>query len=168
MAVQHIFSTLIVILAIDAFRTLFESIYFGFWYTSLAGLIPSNISVFLMRPEMVIIPKLINVLAAIVVIILLLKRWLPKEQLEQEKSEEALAESEMRWQFAVDGSELGLWDWDIINETYYRSKAIEHFFGEKTPKNLSPENFWEDSFHEEDIENLKKSIQPAVDNPDCF
>ena len=80
---KRLFLTLIIILAIDAFRTLFESIYFGIWYTSLAGLLPKYIGVFLMRPEMVIIPKLINVIAAIVVIALLLKRWLPNEEEEK-------------------------------------------------------------------------------------
>ena len=37
-----LFVTLIVVLAIDAFRTLFESLYFGIWYTALAGLFPEH------------------------------------------------------------------------------------------------------------------------------
>ncbi len=36
---NRLFVTLLIILAIDAFRTLFESIYFGAWYTSLAGIL---------------------------------------------------------------------------------------------------------------------------------
>ncbi len=91
---KRLFLTLIVILAIDAFRTLFESFYFGIWYTSLAGLIPKHIGEFLMRPEMVIIPKILNVIAAVIVILLLLKGWLPKEEEEKNLQEKALKDSE--------------------------------------------------------------------------
>jgi PAS domain S-box-containing protein len=94
---EKLFSTLIVILAIDAFRTLFESIYFGTWYTSLAGIIPRHIATFLMRPEWVIIPKFINIVAAVIVIFLLLKRWLPEEEKRKTDSLEALLASEQKF-----------------------------------------------------------------------
>lgn len=80
---NKLFVTLILILAIDAFRTLFESIYFGAWYTSLVGLIPRAIHDFLIQPQFVIIPKAINVVAAVLVIVILLRRWLPQEEEEQ-------------------------------------------------------------------------------------
>ena len=76
---------LLVVLAIDAFRTLFESCYFGAWYTSLAGFIPREIHNVLVRPELVIIPKLTNVFAVTVVLFILLRRWFPQE--EQEKAQ---------------------------------------------------------------------------------
>lgn len=76
--------TLLIILAIDAFRTLFESIYFGAWYTSLAGFLPKAVFTFLVRPEMVFIPKILNAMAAVVVLVILIYKWLPQE--EQEKS----------------------------------------------------------------------------------
>jgi len=75
---------LIAILAVDAFRTLFESLYFGAWYTSVAGFLPEYVYAVLVRPEMVFIPKIINVIAAIIVIVILIFRWLPKEELEKE------------------------------------------------------------------------------------
>ncbi len=75
---------LLIILAIDAFRTLFESIYFGAWYTALAGFLPKGVHAFLVRPEMVFIPKILNVVAAILVIMILLFRWLPREVAEKE------------------------------------------------------------------------------------
>jgi len=80
----RLISVLIMILAIDAFRTLFESLYFGAWYTALAGFLPKAVHTFLIRPEMVFIPKIINVIAAIIVIVLLIFKWLPKEELEKE------------------------------------------------------------------------------------
>jgi PAS domain S-box-containing protein len=84
--------TLIIILAIDAFRTLFESLYFGAWYTSLAGFIPQEVHTFLVRPEMVIIPKLLNVIAATVIIVILLRRWLPQEEFEISQLESIIKE----------------------------------------------------------------------------
>jgi PAS domain S-box-containing protein len=79
--------TLLIILAIDAFRTLFESIYFGAWYTSLAGFLPKGIHTFLVRPEMVIIPKFLNIIAAGLIILILIRRWLPQEERELERLE---------------------------------------------------------------------------------
>lgn len=76
---------LLIILAIDAFRTLFESMYFGAWYSSLAGFLPKPVHGFLVRPELVFIPKIINVIAAIAVIGLLLYRWLPEEEEEKKR-----------------------------------------------------------------------------------
>lgn len=84
--------TLIIILAIDAFRTLFESLYFGAWYTSLAGFIPKEIHTFLIRPEMVMIPKFLNVIAAAVIIAILLRRWLPQEEFEISQMESLIKE----------------------------------------------------------------------------
>lgn len=77
-----LFVTLIVVLAIDAFRTLFESLYFGIWYTALAGLLPARIQDFLELPSVVIIPKLLNVLTAAIIILILLRRWIPVEEAE--------------------------------------------------------------------------------------
>jgi len=76
--------TLLTILAIDAFRSLFESAYFGAWYTSLVGFLPQTVHAYLTRPEIVFIPKAINIIAAIVVIFILIYRWLPQEEREKE------------------------------------------------------------------------------------
>lgn len=105
---KHLFLTLIVILAIDAFRTLFESVYFGLWYTSLAGLIPEYVGDFLIRPELVFIPKLINLIAAIIVIALLLKRWLPAEEREKTQSKGALQASEEKFKAFTNQSVDGI------------------------------------------------------------
>lgn len=76
---------LLVILAIDAFRTLFESIYFGAWYTSLAGFLPIYIHDFLVQPELVFIPKFLNVIVALLIICIIIRYWLPREKAERSK-----------------------------------------------------------------------------------
>ncbi|RXP46492.1 response regulator [Lutibacter sp. HS1-25] len=76
---------LLVILAIDAFRTLIESIYFGTWYTSLSGLIPINIFNYLAQPHIVFYPKFINLIAAFLILVIIIKKWLPSELKEKER-----------------------------------------------------------------------------------
>ena len=88
------FAALLIILAVDAFRTMLESIYFGAWYTSLAGLLPASVHAALVRPELVFIPKAVNLLAAVIILFLLLRRWLPLEQEAWRSREEHLAELE--------------------------------------------------------------------------
>jgi hypothetical protein len=82
---SRFFTTLLIILAIDAFRTLFESIYFGAWYTSLVGFLPASVHAVLVRPEYVIIPKVLNVVAAILIILIVFRRWFPQEQEEHDR-----------------------------------------------------------------------------------
>ena len=89
---SRLFITLMVILSIDAFRTLFESLYFGAWYTSLAGLLPMRVHDFLVLPQMVVIPKLLNVVAAALIIGMLLRRWLPDEEKERAQQEKHVRE----------------------------------------------------------------------------
>jgi PAS domain S-box-containing protein len=76
---------LLFILAIDAFRTLFESIYFGAWYTSLSGLIPIEIFNYLAQPQIVFIPKIINLIVAALILVLIINRWLPSEIIQKEE-----------------------------------------------------------------------------------
>lgn len=70
---------LISILAIDAFRTLFESIYFGTWYTALSEIIPIEIYDVLAQPEIVFIPKTINLITSFLILFLIVLKWLPQE-----------------------------------------------------------------------------------------
>lgn len=80
-----VFSIPLLILSIDAFRTLIESIYFGAWYTSEAGLISRSVHNLLVQPQNVFIPKIINVVAACLIIAILLRRYLPEEEREIER-----------------------------------------------------------------------------------
>jgi putative nucleotidyltransferase with HDIG domain len=81
----ELIGTLIVILSIDAFRTLFESIYFGAWYTSKMGLLPQPIYDYLVLPGNVFVPKAINVIAAVLVITIVLRKWIPQEEAERKR-----------------------------------------------------------------------------------
>jgi len=81
---------LLTILAIDAFRTVFESAYFGLYFNSMFGILPKGVYDLLSRPSLIIIPKLINVVAGVSVLALLIHRWVPREIREREQFETKL------------------------------------------------------------------------------
>ena len=69
---------LLAVLAIDTIRNLIENFYFGFYFGAQYGFFPAAIVGVLGDPNLLIIPKLINVAAACLVLGLLLLRWLPQ------------------------------------------------------------------------------------------
>ncbi|CCQ73447.1 PAS domain S-box protein [Magnetospira sp. QH-2] len=78
---------LLIILTIDAFRTLFESIYFGVNRSADVGIFPYWLGEVLDKPHFIVIPKLVNLGAALLVLFVLLRRFLPTlfaEQMENE------------------------------------------------------------------------------------
>lgn len=82
---------LLIVVAIDTFRNIIENLYFGFYFGALYGLFPAAIIGVLGEPVLLILPKLINVVAAFIVLSLLLLRWLPLAQ-----REKAQADTEVR------------------------------------------------------------------------
>jgi len=112
--------TLFIILSIDSFRTLFESTYFGFWYTSLSGLIPIEIFNFLAQPQIVFFPKIINLIVSIIIIFILIRKWIPREdqRLEGMKSELLTLES------AFNQSPVSIIITDINGKIEYVNKKI--------------------------------------------
>lgn len=113
-------AVLLTILAVDAFRTLFESIYFGLYFNSLYGLLPKGIHEVLLQPSFVFIPKLINVIAGFLVLFLLIRRWVPRELREREewiknlqRSNHMLQESEARFRNIIEN----------LPDTFYRTDA---------------------------------------------
>lgn len=84
---------LLTILAIDAFRTAFESAYFGLYFSSLFEYLPPGLHQFLSQPGYLLIPKFVNMAAALVVLAWLLKVWIPKELRERELMKHEFEES---------------------------------------------------------------------------
>lgn len=70
-------------------------------------------------------------------------------------AEEALRESQLRWQFALEGTGDGLWDWDARSNRVYFSKQwkamlgfAEHEIGDKLEE-------WESRVHPEDMAHVQ-------------
>ena len=76
-----------------------------------------------------------------------------------------LQQANERFEKVTEATNDVIWDWDIINQTNYRSKAIERFFGKNALTLSSSNEFWKDSFYPEDLPKIKDSIYEAIANP---
>jgi len=68
---------LLSVLSIDTLRNIIENIYFGLYFGGQYGLFPASIVGVLANPNYLILPKVMNVVAACAVLGLLALRWLP-------------------------------------------------------------------------------------------
>ncbi len=105
------FRVLIIVLAIDAFRTVFENLYFGIYFNALYGFFPNSFQHLLGTPALLMLPKLANVAAGVLVLALLVRRWLPTAEREREALVRTLHDSQgetarlkNRYQHLVDAS----------------------------------------------------------------
>jgi PAS domain S-box-containing protein len=77
---------------------------------------------------------------------------------EVKNTETALRESEKRWQFAVDGSNLGLWDWNInANQTFYSNRWKSMLGHQEKEIGSNPVEF-ENRLHPEDRERVMQEL----------
>ena len=84
---------------------------------------------------------------------------------ERRKVEEDILLANERFEKVTEATNDAIWDWDIVNDKFYRSDAIERFFGKKTRKRLTSKDFWKDRFHKNDRAEIQKSIEEAIANP---
>ncbi len=117
---------LVVVLAIDAFRTLFENLYFGLFFNSFFGVLPAAVRDALSSPSLLVLPKLVNIVAGGLVLFLIVRRWLPAfeaDRLKLASNERAAAEGKFlkalkdERQKLLDAqsvAKVGSWDTDFI------------------------------------------------------
>lgn len=86
-------SVLLSILAIDAFRTTFESAYFGLYFSSVYDYLPRQLYEYLSKPEILILPKAFNLTAGLVIMFLLIKFWIPRVVAERREMLDAMSKS---------------------------------------------------------------------------
>jgi signal transduction histidine kinase len=91
---QTIVGTMLVVVFLDGARTLLESVYFGTVYTARAGILPTYIYELLSEPQLVIVPKLVNLGAATIIIMVLVRQWFPamREELDRQRQTAELYE----------------------------------------------------------------------------
>ncbi len=77
--------------------------------------------------------------------------------------EKALAESEFRWKFAIEGTGDGLWDWDIPSDTVYFSKNWKQMLGYDDNEISNSLSEWERLIHPEDLAKTLVSVQDHLD-----
>ena len=78
---------------------------------------------------------------------------------ERKLAEKSFRESEERWQFALEGSGDGVWDWDIASGKVYYSDQWKNILGFGPDDFDKDENLWEKLVHPDDREWVLKEIK---------
>jgi len=84
---------------------------------------------------------------------------------EKKEAEIQLQNANERFEKVTEATNDAIWDWNMVQNTFYRSIAIEKFFGKDTLKSLSESDFWTNHFHPADLTKIKESIAEAISNP---
>lgn len=77
--------------------------------------------------------------------------------------EQALRESEERWQFALEGAGDGIWDWQLQTQEIFFSDQWKSMLGyepEEVPNDFSE---WQTRVHPEDLDQTLKDVQKHLD-----
>lgn len=73
-----------------------------------------------------------------------------------------LQASEERWRFAIDGSDLGLWDWDVASGTVLFSTRWKSMLGYDDADVGSALSEWETRIHPEDMPRVMENVQQLL------
>ena len=78
----------------------------------------------------------------------------------QKRAEEALRQSEQRYELAVAGSNEGMWDWDMRSETFFFSARAQQLLGLEPGEPMRPCNEWWTMFryHPDDEQRVHEAL----------
>ncbi|QHT70024.1 PAS domain-containing protein [Rhodocytophaga rosea] len=71
---------------------------------------------------------------------------------------EQIRESEQRWQFALEGSGDGLWDWNLATEQVFYSRRYKELMGIREDEKIEGISNWASRIHPDDIPAAFKSL----------
>jgi PAS domain S-box-containing protein len=170
-------ATLTSVLALDAFKSAVENLYFGILWTGEYGLGFQGIARVLSQPAMLVIPKLLNTLVALVVLTVVLRRWIPRElqdRRRRERERTALlgrleasraegAAKEERWQLVLEGNADGIFDLDVGTGVAWLSPRFAETLG-YTPAELGNLTLeaWLASVHPDDRARAAETFASVI------
>jgi len=76
----------------------------------------------------------------------------------QKEAEEALLEGKLRWEFALEGSGDGAWDWDVVNNTLFFSKRCKSMLGYEDHEIKNDPSEWHSRVHPSDLESCLDNL----------
>ena len=77
---------------------------------------------------------------------------------EQKKSEQALKDSELRFSVAIEGTEAGIWDWDILNNKAIFSTQWKDMLGYVDAEIENSFEGWKKLWHPDDTSFIEKAV----------
>ncbi|MBX3095315.1 MAG: PAS domain S-box protein [Fimbriimonadaceae bacterium] len=82
-------------------------------------------------------------------------------------AEQKLADSEQRWNFALEGSGAGVWDWNIESKSVFLSRQWKSLLGYSDAEFQDSFSAWESCIHEDDkslwLEEIKNHLSGRTD-----
>ncbi|MCX7550441.1 sensor histidine kinase [Xanthomarina sp. F2636L] len=81
--------------------------------------------------------------------------------LKEPEKQNSLLES-FKYQFVLDNSNIGVWEWDAISDKVYYSKLAKYNLGYSDFEDLS-EDHWNNRVHPEDFPSLKERLTKHID-----
>jgi PAS domain S-box-containing protein len=88
--------------------------------------------------------------------------------IERQRMEDALRESEQRWQLAIRGTNDGIWDWNIKQEQVFHSTRSKEILGYQDSEIGNNVDEWFNLVHPDDVEKQMQTIQNHFDNKTPF
>lgn len=83
---------------------------------------------------------------------------------ELKETQQKLRESESRWYAALEGSEFGVWEWDLEKDSLYFSPKLKELYGYR-PEELHPTTeFWIRTCHPDDLEVSRFALDNHLEN----
>jgi diguanylate cyclase (GGDEF)-like protein/PAS domain S-box-containing protein len=77
---------------------------------------------------------------------------------ERKQAQEALREAETRWQFALEGSGDGVWDWNVQSNHVFYSRQWKSMLGYKEDEIGNSPNEWTKRIHPDDLYNVEEEL----------
>jgi PAS domain S-box-containing protein len=78
----------------------------------------------------------------------------------------ALESVKDRYDFAIKGTNDGLWDWDLVANTIYFSSRIKTMLGYDEDEDITLQRWEKELVHPDDLENTLEKIKKCHKNPD--
>lgn len=88
--------------------------------------------------------------------------------IERQRMEDALRESEERWQLAIRGNNDGIWDWNIKSNHVFRSARSKEMLGYQDEEIGDHLDEWLSRVHRDDIDLVMQTIQNHFDQKTPF
>jgi len=126
---EPLFLALIVVLLMDALRTLMESIYQGVIQAAQIQLLPENIAATVTTPEMAVFPRAFSILVTFIILAIIFRQDVAQRQLERRRAQEVERLNESLRQIAATDELTGLFNYRRFQEALLKEVERARRFG---------------------------------------
>jgi PAS domain S-box-containing protein len=171
---DRLVATLLAVLALDAFKSAFESFYFGTVWAAQYDIAFVKLGAWLQEPARLILPKILNTIVALSVLGVVVRRWIPQELEERRRHAESegrlreelaasLEETRRvaeRWNLALRANQDGIWDWNVVTGEAWLSPRFEEQLGYAEGELMTGFDIvkWETLLHPDDRARVKATV----------